>query len=148
MVEFRHILICHVRECRGGPRQMSMSYVSRLLANVATRHDITSPKSLANVATCRNVSSFFAHRGSRRRFGGKKIRPKAEKLIFVAKIAQRWHGNGKKYPNNFGREPFFLPKMSQFGGSGAPRDHITCTSTNSLANVTTCRDISLMSPDF
>ena len=23
---------------------------------------------------------------------------------------------------------FFLPKMSQFGGSGAPRDHIMCTS--------------------
>ena len=125
-----------------------MSYVSRFLANVATRHDITSPKFLANVATCRNVSSFFFHRGPDGVSAVKKSAQKAEKLIFVAKIAQRWHGNGKKYPNNFGREPFFLPKMSQLGGSGAPRDHITCTSTNSLANVTTCRDISLMSPDF
>ena len=43
-----------------------MSYFSRLQANVASRQDMTGPGSLANVATCRNVSSLFADRGGGR----------------------------------------------------------------------------------
>ena len=60
-------------------------------------------------------------------FFSKKVRPKAEKLIFIAEIAQKCCENGKNNQEIFGLEPLFFAKISQLGGL---RTFTTCSSPN------------------
>ena len=82
-----------------------MSYVARIMANVATRHDITSPKFLANVAICRNVSSYFACQGFRERLEGQKVRSTPKKHVFAQKFVQKCCKNGRNHPKILGHDP-------------------------------------------
>ena len=104
------------------------------MANVATRHDITSPGSLANVATCRDVSSNFAYRGVLVGSGGRKIRREATKISFAAEIAQECGEKGKNHQKIFGRGPSFGGLNESIWRAPRPRRvHVP----NTLANVAT-----------
>ena len=127
-----HFFACPERGCREGHRQMSMSYVSGFVANVATRHDMNGPGSLANVATYRNVSSLLLARGPMTRFGGRKTDPNSEIHFLLAeslgnrpKMCGKWQDSQQFFGNN----------LQIFSSVGPPQRVLRPCSPDVLANV-------------